>query len=790
MEKELSLFNKVGDLYLKTGKVQAAVETYERAATIYEESGLHNNAIALCNKILRNAPGRTPVYLKLAKLMVQRGFVAEAKQNLLEYASRMQQAGQLEDAFNALKEFADLSPENEEIRLLLAEQLKAAARTDEAKEQLAKLYHELEAKGDERQSRATLAKIQALDPDFDADTAPRPALKEQAKPSDLVFLDLSEPEAEAPAAVAEPEAAAPPAEELDVEPTSLAEEAPPEPPTAKAETIELERGSADYLAVAEEAGDVEALAELDLPDVEVGEVKSLDGLDAGAEFEAPAGEEVAVIDIEPTAMDDDAAAVEEVAEVEGLTEAAIEEVERVSEGFVPPDAIIEPPEAEAVERTSEGFVPPDAIIEPPDEPAVAAPPEYPEVSPPSTPVPVVQGPDSGSGGMDVPEIDVAAGLDEAGAAVAEAEPGDVTQTPVPLDVVAAGVQVEEPPPAAVVPAGVAELEDRVAEDPDDPALHRALGEALLEEGNRERGIEELDITLEIHESTEDWRHAEGLAEEILRIDPNSVRHHQKLVEFAFRRGDKGRLADAYLGLADALFRTGATDRARAVYQRVLEHDPESERALLGLQTLEPAVEAPPPEPAAPAAQAEAPAAAAPEAGDFIDLGSLVFEEEPVVRDTRMRIEEEEPTGDEQRDFEEMLSQFKRGIEANVAEEDWQAHYDLGVAFKEMGLLDEAIAEFQKALRAEEGRLRAAEALGQCFFEKGQFSVAATVLRGAVDAGRGGDEGKIGLLYSLGRCEEEQGRTAEALTYYQRVFAIDIHFQDVGDRVKSLAQSGR
>jgi hypothetical protein len=327
--------------------------------------------------------------------------------------------------------------------------------------------------------------------------------------------------------------------------------------------------------------------------VEVGEVKSVDGLDAGAEFQAPAEEEVAVIDIEPTAVDDSAAAVEEVTEVEGLTEAAIDEVERLSEGFVPPDAIIQPPEeggaapavetaepqAEAVERTSEGFVPPDAIIEPPDETAVEvapapppqAEPEYPEVSPPSTPVPVVQGPDSGSGDMDVPEIDVAAGLDEAGAAVAEAEPGDVTLTPVPPGVGAAGVHVEEHPPAAVVPAGVAELEERVAEDPDDPSVHRALGEALLEEGNRERGIEELDITLEIHESGEDWRHAEGLAEEILRLNPNSVRHHQKLVEFAFRRGDKGRLADAYLGLADALFRTGATDRARAVYQRVLEH---------------------------------------------------------------------------------------------------------------------------------------------------------------------------------------------------------------------------
>ena len=78
----------------------------------------------------------------------------------------------------------------------------------------------------------------------------------------------------------------------------------------------------------------------------------------------------------------------------------------------------------------------------------------------------------------------------------------------------------------------------------------------------------------------------------------------------------------------------------------------------------------------------------------------------------MRIERREPQDeDEQREFKEILEQFKRGIEQNLDSDDYQAHYDLGVAFKEMGLLDEAIAEFQKALRAPEGRLRTSEALG-------------------------------------------------------------------------------
>ena len=154
----------------------------------------------------------------------------------------------------------------------------------------------------------------------------------------------------------------------------------------------------------------------------------------------------------------------------------------------------------------------------------------------------------------------------------------------------------------------------------------------------------------------------------------------------------------------------------------------------------------------------------------------------------MRIREEEPTGDEEADFQGMLSEFKKGIEANVPLDDSQAHYDLGIAFKEMGLLDEAISEFQKALRGTEGRLKTAEALGLCFLEKGQFAVAATVLRRAVESEPGGDDDKIGVLYWLGRCEEEQGNGSIALGHYQRIFSVDIAFKDVRERVKSLAQA--
>ena len=745
LEDELALFNKVGDLYVKAGNVASGVEMYERAVTKYSEGGFYNNAIALCNKVLRNAPGRTHVYLKLAQLMVNRGFVAEAKQNLLEYADRMKNAGKVDEAFRALKEFADLSPNNEEIRLVLAEQLKAAARTDEAREQLAKLYHEAQASGDARRSRATIEKMRAIDPEYDVESAPKPKVKAQKeKSSDLVFLDLGEdvsaaPPPPRPAARAAP---APPPPKAAPKPPPKIEAAPPPPPPPPPEP-EPEPLAFEPTALVEEPEEApveplpieRASIEFDAGGVDAGTMAGL----TGTGLETPEVEPMS--DFEPTVVGGPAA------------------------GDVVEEDLQVPEMEELVSDDLSLIVPEEVELEAPARGRHQAPPELPELDvelemPPLEPVMI--GDDAG---FEVPELDLS----------------DLGGSPPEL-VSTGGLDLEIEMPAIEEIAGppdVAALEAAVAEDPDDPARHQRLGEALIETGQREQGLQELDIALSTYEVRDDWHQAEDMADEILRLDPNSVRHHQKRVEYAFRRGEKPHLVDAYLELSDALFRSGAMERARAVYLRVVELDPPNERARSALATLEPPATGPVPHPAKPLAVAT---------GDFVDLGALVLDEDRGPRDARMRIQDEEPTGDEQRDFDDMLAQFKKGIDASLGVEDVQAHYDLGVAFKEMGLLDEAISEFQKALRGSEGRLRTSEALGTCFFEKGQFSVAATVLRRAMESDQSGDEDKIGLLYWAGRSEEEQGHQAEALELYQRVFAVDIGFQDVRARVKQLAKA--
>jgi tetratricopeptide (TPR) repeat protein len=159
------------------------------------------------------------------------------------------------------------------------------------------------------------------------------------------------------------------------------------------------------------------------------------------------------------------------------------------------------------------------------------------------------------------------------------------------------------------------------------------------------------------------------------------------------------------------------------------------------------------------------------------------------KSTRMVVQEQEPSGDEEADFQDMLRKFKQGIAENVDDEDHQSHYDLGVAYKEMGLVDEAIAEFQKALRAPSNRVPTYEALGACFIEKEQYSMAATILARALNEKGVTDDNLVGVLYLLGRCAEARGQQDQALEYYQRVFVVDIQFRDIGERMAAV-EGGR
>src|SRR4051794_3421665 len=189
-EVDAALFNRVGDLQVKLGQVAEAVDTYEKGVDYYGEGGFFNNAIALCNKILRQAPGRASIYYKLGKVSAQKGFKAEARTNFLEYADRMQKAGNTGEAFRALTEFLDLVPDQDDVRAMLADQLIKAGKKQDAVAQLQRLYERYQEEHNLAEADGVAEKIHALDPSVDLSAT---STSERASGGDLIFLDLDSP---------------------------------------------------------------------------------------------------------------------------------------------------------------------------------------------------------------------------------------------------------------------------------------------------------------------------------------------------------------------------------------------------------------------------------------------------------------------------------------------------------------------------------------------------------------------------------------------------------------------
>ena len=182
---------------------------------------------------------------------------------------------------------------------------------------------------------------------------------------------------------------------------------------------------------------------------------------------------------------------------------------------------------------------------------------------------------------------------------------------------------------------------------------------------------------------------------------------------------------------------------------------------------------------------ESPAASSSE--PYVDIGAMLLGDEvhSTQKSTRFVVPYEEPTGDDQADFDRMLEQFKKKVSENIETSDVTAHYDLGTAYMEMGLLDEAIGEFQTVLRGTSEHLATYEMLGQTFLQKQEPEAALQSLTRGLDAPCEVEEERVGIYYYLGLAHETIGNTEVAVEFYDKVFAIDINFADVTERLRGL-----
>jgi tetratricopeptide (TPR) repeat protein len=522
-QADIGLINRVGDLFVRVGRLDQAVQYYDKAVDLYREAFLPNNAIAVCKKIVRNVPSRHEVYLKIGQIRAEQGFLSDARANFLTYAERMQREGNLDESFRALVEFCDLAPDDVDVRIKVADQMAANQRNGDAVAQLLIAYGRLKQAGETGRAEGVEKTILALDPDADLTAAVA------ASASDGIGGELG--------------------------------------------FGEIEIGGSDPGAF-EDAADLRAAAEHFVADAEK-------GFGVAEEEQVPA-------------------------------------------------------------FTSSG-----------------------------------SGDDEEESDFDLPMMSF--GSDSEDRAFQEEDPE--------LPLMSFGEEEDASEPAAVdedeepVELPTLDLGDPEPEEEEVPSLDMSEPATALEEA-----------------------HEEVAAEAPAKASPAPP--------------EKGTVAEP--------------------------------------------------------------------AGGYVDLGAMILGgASGREKTTRFKVAYEEPSGNEQADFAKMLSQFKEKVAENIDTGDVRAHHDLGTAYKEMGLLQEAVSAFQAALRAAPEHLPTYELMGQTFLEMGQPEAAVRTLQRALKIHSGVEDEFVGIYYYLAQAYEALDKNESAVEYYDRVFSLDINFADVTERLREL-----
>ncbi|MEK7214223.1 MAG: tetratricopeptide repeat protein, partial [Chloroflexota bacterium] len=140
---------------------------------------------------------------------------------------------------------------------------------------------------------------------------------------------------------------------------------------------------------------------------------------------------------------------------------------------------------------------------------------------------------------------------------------------------------------------------------------------------------------------------------------------------------------------------------------------------------------------------------------------------------------------------EVFDEFKQELGAAEQVEDIETHYNLGIAFKEMGLYDEAISEFQKVFKAAEQQkaysnlIQCCTLLGICFMEKGMPQIAVGWYERALKAPGIDAEGVMAIRYDMGLAHEQAGDRKAALSCFMEVYGLNVDFRNVSERIREL-----
>ncbi|MBW1761668.1 MAG: tetratricopeptide repeat protein [Deltaproteobacteria bacterium] len=142
-------------------------------------------------------------------------------------------------------------------------------------------------------------------------------------------------------------------------------------------------------------------------------------------------------------------------------------------------------------------------------------------------------------------------------------------------------------------------------------------------------------------------------------------------------------------------------------------------------------------------------------------------------------------GAEMIDVETVFEQFKAGVAEQVSDDDSDTHFDLGIAYKEMGLFPDARREFQVAMGDPRRRCLCWTMIGLIYLEEGQPRDAIEAFQSGLESPEKTPREAVGLHYELAMACEISGLTDQARLHYEFVFQREPQYREVGQRLQRL-----
>ncbi len=174
----------------------------------------------------------------------------------------------------------------------------------------------------------------------------------------------------------------------------------------------------------------------------------------------------------------------------------------------------------------------------------------------------------------------------------------------------------------------------------------------------------------------------------------------------------------------------------------------------------------------------------PNAIHFLENENVVSEELSAIEYWVKELEKQR-TSTVEKNMMEIFEEFKKGVDEKIGEEDFDTRYNLGIAYKEMGLLEEAIHEFLISSKHPVKFFDSAGLLGMCFREKGLMDDAITWFKKALDEKGRKSEEYLAVKYELVVTYKSKENKKEALEIVDEISKINPNYRDISDLKKAL-----